>query len=276
MKKVLVISFVLMFIVLGGTAEMLEVTHYSTCLQREKTFRVILPMDYDENTLYPVLYLLHGASGGYKDWHKDGVLEDAAKEYQLIIVTPDGENSWYVDSEIKKDSQYESYLIKDLIPYIDSHYNTIDTFRGRGISGLSMGGHGAITLAIKHPDLFGSASSTSGVLDLRPLPDVTGKKEIFGDPKKDASLWEQNSAVFLVASLKKSRRKPKIYFDIGFSDAFYKTNLDFHTALYSVGIPHTFKVYPGNHEWSYWLGHLPEHLEFHASNLRKPMPKELE
>lgn len=255
---------------------MLEVTHYSDSLGKEKTFRIILPENYNDETLYPVLYLLHGASGSYVDWHKNGILEKEAKNYELIIVTPDGENSWYVDSEIKKGSNYESYLIKDLIPYVDAHYNTIDTFRGRAIAGLSMGGHGAITLASKHPDLFGSASSTSGVLDLVPLGDVTGKKEIFGDPKANADLWVNNSAVTLADSLKKSRRKPKIMFDIGFSDVFYKTNLDYHLKLYSLGIEHTFKVYPGNHTWEFWLGHLPEHLAFHVKSLRKPIPKEEE
>lgn len=275
MKKIIVICMVLI-IALGGTAQMLEVTHYSDSLGKEKTFRIILPENYNDETLYPVLYLLHGASGSHVDWHKNGILEKEAKNYELIVVTPDGENSWYVDSEIKKGSKYESYIINDLIPYVDAHYNTIDTFRGRAIAGLSMGGHGAITLASKHPDLFGSASSTSGVLDLVPLGDVTGKKEIFGDPKENADLWVNNSAVTLADALKKSRRKPKIMFDIGFSDVFYKTNLDYHLKLYSLGIEHTFNVYPGNHTWEFWLGHLPEHLAFHVKNLRKPLPKEEE
>jgi len=275
MKKFLIIFLVFLF-VLGGSAKMYEVTHYSQSLEKNKTFRIILPESYDENICYPVLYLLHGASGNYTDWHKNGILEEAAKNYELIIVTPDGENSWYVDSPIKENSKYASYFLNDLIPYIDSNYNTIPTFRGRGLAGLSMGGHGAITLAIKNPEVFGAASATSGVLDLRPLPDVTGLKEIFGDIKTNEAVWEENSAVELVDNLKKSRRKPKLLFDIGMSDVFYKTNLEFHKRLSTKGIDHTFKVYPGNHDWMYWLKHLPEHLEFHATSLRKPLPKEVE
>lgn len=274
MKKLLIISMVLL-VVLGGSAKMYEITHYSESLNKNKTFRIILPENYDEDICYPVLYLLHGASGSYIDWHKNGILEQAAKNYDLIIVTPDGENSWYVDSPIKENSKYASYILNDLIPYIDSNYNTIPTYRGRGISGLSMGGHGAITLAIKNPEVFGAASATSGVLDLRPLPNVTGLKEIFGDIKANETVWDENSAVEMVDLLKKSRRKPKLLFDIGMSDVFYKTNLEFHNRLYAKGITHTFKVYPGTHDWMYWLGHLPEHLEFHATSLRKPLPKEV-
>ncbi|MDD2430127.1 MAG: alpha/beta hydrolase family protein [Firmicutes bacterium] len=253
------------------SAKTFDVTHFSESLQKEKTFRIILPESYHEENFYPTLYLLHGATGNYTDWHKDGVLEDLAKAIDMIIVTPDGENSWYLNSPVKAESKYESYIMEDLIPYVEANFNAIDTYRARGIAGLSMGGHGAISLAMKHPEFFGTASSLSGVLDLTFRTAATGLIDILGDIEDNLEVWEDNSAIKLTGNLRRSKRRPKMLFDVGMSDTYYKPNLDFHIKLKSLGLEHTFKVFPGSHNWEYWLSHLQEHLEFHAKNLRKPL-----
>lgn len=254
-----------------ATDRYIAISHQSVILGKKKKLAVILPSDYTPEKRYPVLYLLHGASGDHLNWHKeDAKLYELSRKYEMIIVTPDVETSWLADSPIKPKSQYESYIIKELIPFIDVEYSTIPTYRGRGIAGLSMGGHGAMVLAAKYPDIFGVASSTSGVLDIRMIPETAGKKAIFGDPLDYPEVWNNNSAVYLADNLKKARRRPRLMFDVGLNDYVYEANLKYHTALKKLGIDHIFRVYPGNHDWGYWIARLPEHLEFQAQNLKKP------
>ena len=94
----------------------------------------------------------------------------------LIFVCPNGENSWYWDSPLNKDSQFETFVSRELVSYVDGHYRTLPSREKRAITGLSMGGHGALWLAIRHQDVFGAAGSTSGGLDIRPFPDKSGQK----------------------------------------------------------------------------------------------------
>lgn len=249
----------------------IELNHNSKILGKEKKLAVILPRDYTEEKRYPVLYLLHSANGNYLTWHKvDAKLYELSREYELIIVTPDLDTSWLVDSPVKPESQYESYFIKELVPFIDTNYSTINSYRGRGLAGMSMGGHGAIVLASKYPELFGVASSMSGVLDLRLLPNTAGKKDVLGEVYQNPEAWNNNSAVFLADKIKTARRRPRIMFDVGLSDYVYDTNLAYHTTLKKLSIDHIFKVFPGTHDWGYWVSRLPDHLEYHRENLKKP------
>ena len=99
---------------------------------------------------FPVLYLLHGAYGCYSDWSKKTDLHPLADKYHVIIVCPDGQDSWYFDSPIDPKMQFETYVSKELVEYIDSHYRTCANRYMRAITGLSMGGHGALFLAFRH------------------------------------------------------------------------------------------------------------------------------
>ena len=112
-----------------------------------------------------VVYLLHGYGGNETTW--PGLkpeLKDYADRENLIFVCPDGENSWYWDSPLNEDSQFETFVSRELVPYVDGHYRTLPSREKRAITGLSMGGHGALWLAIRHQDVFGAAGSTSGGL----------------------------------------------------------------------------------------------------------------
>ena len=102
------------------------------------------------------VYLLHGYTGNETDWlTKNPNLSNIADEKSVIIVCPDGKNSWYLDSPTRKDSQYETFISVELVNYIDAHYPTISNRKHRAITGLSMGGHGALYNAFKHTDTFG-------------------------------------------------------------------------------------------------------------------------
>lgn len=140
-------------------------------MDREVKNVVILPADYNESALYPVIYLLHGYGGDYSSWLKiKPDLPQLATEKQVIFVCPDGLSSWYWDSPVNKDMQFETYVSKDLVGYMDAHYRTVADRSGRAIAGLSMGGHGALWLSIRHRDTFGAAGSMSGRRRYTPVP----------------------------------------------------------------------------------------------------------
>ena len=121
---------------------------------------VILPEGYHESDLqFPVLYLLHGATGCYSDWSRKTDLHPLADRYGVVIVCPDGQDSWYFDSPIDPTMQFETYVSKELVAYIDSHYRTHANRYMRAITGLSMGGHGALFLAPAPSTLFVSVRS---------------------------------------------------------------------------------------------------------------------
>src|SRR5437588_1089944 len=127
-------------------------------------YNVILPADYrtSKTTRYPVLYLLHGLGGHYSDWLTRTNVADYAAQYRMIVVMPEGNDSWYVDGAAGVNDKYESYILKELMPDVDKRYRTIQTRYGRAIAGLSMGGYGAIKYGLKYPSTFGFAGSVSG------------------------------------------------------------------------------------------------------------------
>ncbi|MCX7765805.1 MAG: alpha/beta hydrolase-fold protein, partial [Candidatus Sumerlaeia bacterium] len=143
--------FLFLWVWIGSYArqtDIISITHHSKTLNRQKNFYVYIPPDAQPGEKFPVLYVLHGAYGNYTDWVMRTNIEDLAENYRMILIFPDGgEFGWYVDSPIERDSQYESYIAKELVPEVDRIFPTVASREGRGIMGLSMGGHGALLLA---------------------------------------------------------------------------------------------------------------------------------
>ena len=129
---------------------------FSQKMHKEVKSVVIVPENYSERRHYPVVYLLHGYSDNYAKWVKTvPSIKTLATQHQMILVCPDGGfSSWYFDSPIDTTFQYESYITKDLLTYVDAHYATIPDRNSRAITGLSMGGHGSLYLAIRNKNLF--------------------------------------------------------------------------------------------------------------------------
>ena len=119
---------------------------FSPSMQKTIKAVVITPDGYSKKEKLPIVYLLHGYSGNYKDWiTKVSKIQTLADQMNLIIVCPDGNfGSWYLDSPEVKESKYETYVSKELVDIIDKKYSTITSREGRAITGLSMGGHGAL------------------------------------------------------------------------------------------------------------------------------------
>lgn len=142
-------------------------TFYSESVGRELVFNIILPAGYENSgKRYPVLYLLHGRGGGLDYWPNMGIAEYVAN-LDLIAVMPDVGVSWYVnwaESVGGEKNNWEDCITKDLIGFVDAHYRTVASRKGRAITGASMGGYGALTLGFLHPDLFCSVSGHSAAL----------------------------------------------------------------------------------------------------------------
>lgn len=241
-----------------------------------KTFKsaVVLPASYAKNkSVYPVLYLLHGGFGHYRDWLEKTpdkhLLHRLADSYDLIIVLPEGEIfSYYIDSPIDKKSQFESYIIKDVVATIDKTYRTNRSNKARGISGLSMGGYGALYLSARHPDVFGTAGSMSGALnpDMRgwrlPADASANIRKAFGAiigpiESADYSIY----SVIDMADLIK-QNGTKLIIDCGVDDFLIEPNREFHRRLLFNQTPHDYTERPGGHSWEYWQNALPHHILF--------------
>jgi S-formylglutathione hydrolase FrmB len=176
-------------------------------------------------------------------------------------VLPDGGfASWYFDSPKDSTSRYETYIIDELVPLIDRRYKTRATADGRAISGLSMGGHGALYLAFRHQDVFGAAGSMSGGVDFRPFPDNWELDRRLGVYAQEPENWERNTVVNMLHLLKSAT--PALIIDCGSEDFFYKVNCRLHDELLYRNIPHDFISRPGVHNLDYWKNAVKYQLLF--------------
>lgn len=223
---------------------------------------VITPQGYDAKAAkkYPVVYLLHGHSGNYRSWVKDvPTIKKAADELGLIVVCPDGGfNSWYINSPVDSSVKYDTYITAELLPYIDASYNTIADRKARAISGYSMGGHGALYLSIKHPDLFANVGSICGGVDLRPFPNNWQLKNILGDLQTNTTNWDNYSVINMVDVLSKGQLNMMI--DCGVDDFFLKVNRQLHEKLVTMKIPHEYIEREGGHTRNYWANSVDYHF----------------
>ena len=212
------------------------VNTYSASMKKTIKAVVITPDDYANAKALPVVYLLHGYSGNYSDWViKAKGFEKAVDLYQVIIVCPDGNNSWYWDSPVDSNFKYDTYVSKELVNWIDGKYKTIRDRKGRGITGLSMGGHGALYLALKHQDVFGAAGSMSGGVDIRPFPNNWDMALRLGKYSEHPENWEQNTVINMLYLLQPNSLA--LLIDCGTEDFFFKVNENLHEKLMERNIP---------------------------------------
>lgn len=227
---------------------------FSASMHKSIRCIVIRPDDYRfTGERYPVLYLLHGWSGNYGGWLTEAPqLRQHADRFQMLIVCPDGGyDSWYVDSPVDSTVRYETHISKEVVQFVDYYYYTRQEPGGRAIAGLSMGGHGAMSLAIRHPEVFGAAGSMAGGLDLRPWKKNNWDlKGVLGDPELFWSNWEEFSVVNLISRLK-SLKMPLII-DCGTGDFFVEGNREMHRRLLEAAYPHEYTERPGEHNGAYW------------------------
>ena len=260
----------------------------SKILGHPVAYCVILPPSYDtsKTTRYPILYLLHGLGGNAQQYIEGGALDmlqdlwQQKKIGEYLIVTPSAGRSFYINSRDGR-VRYQDFFIREFLPYIEKHYRIVPDRHHRGISGVSMGGYGALRFALVYPQLFGSVSVHSAALvEKPPRAQLSNQQDVaiaqflgsaFGAPF-DLAYWVRESP-FTIVRERPRPRDLRIYFDCGTDDdfGFYRGAAAFDKLLTARGIPHEFHLYPGGHDWPYFARHLPASFEFqsHAFGLTK-------
>jgi len=255
---------------LSKAAKVDTVNIYSNAMHVSYNCVVIKPDSYKKKKdQFPVVYLLHGWAGKYSDWIKKvPQIKNYADQFQLLIVCPDGGySSWYFDSPIDSSMRYETYIAIEVPTYIDAHYRTIKDRAARAITGLSMGGHGAMFLSFRHADIFGACGSMSGGLD---LTDAKGRFDIprrLGDTILHADNWRKYSVLYLIEN--KPGQPLDIIFDCGMDDFFYQGNERTHEKMLQLKIPHDYIERPGQHDWNYWSNSVEYQLLFFKKYFNK-------
>ena len=234
---------------------------FAASLNKTQRYTILLPSNHTPHQQYPALLLLHGYGGNHSNWTSNTRLAEYVRDLPLIVVMPEGENSWYVNSPTQPERRFEDYLVNDLRRHLAQRYRA-DTTR-MAIAGLSMGGFGATMLALKHPRLFRFAGSLSGALSFpRDLMDTTTRAgkliaasfpSLHDDPKTLQAFRDRHDlfqfARGAVGSL------PYFYFSIGAQDGFSEF-LPAHRELIDIlrtrGIAYEYHEVPGGHTWLFW------------------------
>jgi S-formylglutathione hydrolase FrmB len=272
MKRILFLLITILVFVSARAAVVVTIQVYSQSMQKNIKAVIITPDSYVSSKELPVVYLLHGYSGNHLDWiSKAKGFEKAVDHYNLILVCPDGGyGSWYWDSPIDPKSQYETFISGELVKAIDGKYKTIKDRKARAITGLSMGGHGALYLAIKHQDIFGAAGSMSGGVDIRPFPNNWDMAKQLGKYAEKPELWEKNTVINMLNQL--TPNSLAIIIDCGTEDFFYKVNENLHQQLLYRNIPHDYISRPGGHSWAYWTNSVKFQLLFMSNYFESGKP----
>lgn len=234
----------------AATVDTVEIR--SEAMNKVRKCVVIVPgNDKKQNELYPTVYLLHGFGGNYSNWLlRVPALQDYADGYRLIIVCPDGEfGSWYFDSPVDSSFRYETYVSKEVPAFVEAHYPAIKDRKARAISGLSMGGHGALFLGFRHADFFGACGSMSGALVIERITRGFQVEKRLGDTSNKERYNEYSI-------MKQMESYPgdslAVIMDSGTEDPIVEMSRMAHRKMLALKIPHDYIERPGRHDWSYW------------------------
>jgi S-formylglutathione hydrolase FrmB len=242
----------------------------------------MLPPSYEKegSRKYPVLYFLHGLGEGEQTLFRSGawgLIQDLRREGKIgdfLVIAPEGRASFFINSADGQD-RYSDFFLTEFLPYIESQYHVIADGSTRGITGLSMGGYGALRFAFAHPELFSSVSAQSPALiaettqelnaevrDASPPSRLLG--QVFGNPINVAH-WRQNDPFELARKNRIQIRTQAIYINCGDQDefGFAAGATKMHKQLLKAGIPHEFHLYPGGHSADYFISHFGETMQFH-------------
>jgi enterochelin esterase-like enzyme len=284
MKKIqLILLFVCTFVIgsfAQGFVKEKQVIK-STILNREVHYSIFLPSDYyTSERAYPITYLLHGHGDDDDGWIQFGevnrLADDAIKAGKIppmIIVTPDGFTSFYINGADGK-LNYEDFFIKELIPHIEKIYKVKAERRFRGIAGLSMGGYGSLLYALKYPNLFVASAPLSAAvwtdndiinLDEGMFNGLFGNsmgKNLKGNDRLTPA-WLSNSPLAIIEKKTKEELSAVRYWiDCGDDDFLTIGNAQLHIALTNKNVPHEFRMRDGAHNWTYWRTGIIDALSF--------------
>jgi len=236
-------------------------------LGRRAVYRVVLPEGYDSAFRYPVLWLLHGHGGDDTDWLRETELTHDLQRYPIVVVLPSVKNSFYVNSWVDSASRYEDFVVRDLHDDVVRRY-AVDTLR-EGVAGLSMGGYGALMLALRHPRRYRFAGVLSGALS---VPSPLERKDTLALgllPAIDSAFGPEPNPhrrahdPFVLFRRTPVPELPYLYFLIGTGDqfpTFLPRNRALTDSLRAYGARYEYHEVPGGHDWRVWGGALPSLL----------------
>lgn len=247
----------------GDIAPAIVVKVPSVSLGSEQVTTILLPATYAASRQrYPVLYLLHGGGQDHsafatRSWFRAQASRD------MIIVTPQVGDSWYVNSVADPTAKYEDFIVKDLVEYVDSRYRTIASRESRAVAGVSMGAWGAMLLGLKHHQLFaavGAFSAPYGISRQDPKIDMTSRtQQRFGAPETPERRERDPST--LVADIP-LESVPWLSIACGNQDLFVTDNRRFVERLTARKIPYEYReLSPFGHSWDVWDGQLVNFID---------------
>jgi S-formylglutathione hydrolase FrmB len=230
---------------------------------------VIKPSNYSKQKDFATVYLLHGAFGKYDNWVKKvPALQTQADKNQILIVCPDGAaNSWYFDSPIDSNYKFETHVSSEVPKYIDEHYKTKKDRKYRAITGLSMGGHGAMFIAFRHAEIFGACGSMSGALHISVITKGYGLSDRIGKFDSTNSYYTNWSVLNVIE--KKPKDSLAIIIDCGVQDFIIEMSQATHKKLALLNIAHDYIERPGKHDWTYWANAVQYQLLFFKNFFEK-------
>lgn len=268
MKKSFFIIVVLCFNFsahLYSQVTVVEDSLFSSSVKSTMKFYAVLPNGYAKShERYTTIYLLHGSGGDYTNWVKLTDLVRYAREYNFIIITPDGKNSWYSNSIVMQNANYEDYIVKDLIPHVDKKYRTLQSKFSRAVAGLSMGGYGAAKFGLKYPGQFFFAGCLSPAIQFpygmedstivlrRSKEMMKSITDIFGTVRHES--WTTND-VFMLTEKANSKSLPYFYLSVGSQDRITEIidlTHKFAGTLRRQGVPFEIHETAGGHDWKFW------------------------
>lgn len=288
MKKTVLLAIFSLYLICSSFATkelriMESMVMTSRILKQDVHFSVCLPANYYKvKQSFPVVYLLHGLGDDETSWLEYGQISQYADKsvesgemVPMIFVMPEAFRTYYVN-DFKGSFRYQDMFVNELIPYIDSLFRTKSDRQHRALMGYSMGGFGALSLHLKHPDIFGTAVPLS--ISLRTdeqymTEDASGWDDqwgrLFGEPGfkgKDriTEYYKQNSPFYILSQMPAAEiKKLNIYIDNGDKEqTLCRSNEELHILMRSLNIPHEFRVRDGGHSFQYWCSALPNALRF--------------
>lgn len=277
-KRTLQIALLLLALAVQGFAAGVErLSVPSASMNKEIPVLIVLPdiALASEGGDCPVVYLLHGYGGNAETWLTiKPDLPQIADQKGIIFVCPDARNSWYWDSPIDPAFCYETFVASELVEYVDLHYKTVTDREGRAITGLSMGGHGALWIAFRHQETFGACGSMSGCADIRPFPKNWEISRRLGSLAENPKLWDEYTVINNLDSLRSEALA--ILIDCGVEDFFLDVNKELHASLLTRQIDHDFTIRPGGHNRAYWHNAIDYQILFFEKYFRRYSEQQVE
>jgi putative tributyrin esterase len=245
---------------LTSGVKMIDVTFHSAALNRDMPYRAIIPATIAANQKLPVLYLLHGGGGGFRDWSNYSDVA-AYAERGLILIMPEGNNSYYTNSADRPQDRYEDYIVRDLIDDVEQRLPAAGDRTHRAIAGVSMGGFGAVVLALKHPDLFVFAGGLSSALDVPSRPFSINR---VGQYRQHASIFgpwgsqsRRASDPFVLVRSVDPAQAPYLFLTCGDLEGLLPANHRFAAMLQARHFRYEFHTVSGGHDWNQWNHNVP-------------------